>query len=167
MATVVPTRYTFAQADDTSRIAVAGVIDKAGEVGELVERNNFLYAAAGRRTLMERVFVPAVVTSSATPIALPDYYSRLAVGRDELVVSTRADDAVIRVQLYTTAGAALGTLVTLTHASGGASTQTATYTAITQTEILIRIDIKRNSSSATWHSIRLLEEALLAADLPS
>ena len=167
MASVVPTRYTFQASDDTARIAVAAVIDKLDEVADLIERNNFLYAAGNRRAVLERHFLPAITTNSATEIALPDYYSRMSTTRDELEVTTQADDAVIRVQLYTTGGSTLGSLVTLTHPSGGQTTQTATYTGITQTEILIRVDIKRNSSSATWHSIRLLEDPLLHGDLPS
>jgi len=166
MASVVPGRYLYSPSSDAARIAVAAIIDKGDEVGDEVERVNFLYATAGRRALLSRVYLPAVYTTSATAIALPDYYARLATTRDEAHVITHASDAVITVGFYTTGGVLIGSIVTLTHPAGASSDQQTTYTGITSSEVLIRVTLKRITTATSFEAIRVLEIALLAADLP-
>jgi hypothetical protein len=166
MASVVPARYLYSPSSDAARIAVAAIIDKGDEVGDEVERVNFLYATAGRRALLDRVYIPSIYTTSATAIALTDYYARMSMTRDEATVITHASDAVITVGFYTTGGVLIGSIVTLTHAAGASTNQTATYTGITSTEVLIRVTVKRIATATSFEAIRVLEVALLAADLP-
>ena len=170
MAVLLPARFKAAIAGDASRVSIASVIEKAEEVSDHIERPNFLYAVAGRRVLTDRVFQAPLTTTSASYLTLPDWFARLSATRDEVDVVTFAEDAVIEVGLYNAATlGGMGTPATLTHPSGSGSSQTATISipapSLTE-EIVVRVQFKRNSTSASFYSVRCLEVALTASDIP-
>lgn len=171
MATALPARFKAATSGDAARVAIAAVIEKLDEVSDHVERPNFLYAVAGRRVLTDRVFQAALTTTSASFLALPDWFARLSETRDEVEVITFAEDAVIQVSLFNaSSGGGMGTPATLTHPSGSGSTQAATISIPAPSlveEILVRVEFKRNVTSASFYSVRVLEESLTSPDIPT
>ncbi len=168
MAAIVPTRFVFSIGGDVERVSVASVIEQKLEQSDNIERVNNLYANANRRAAASRFFVPPIVTTSATYIVLPDWYARMSATRTVLSFVTYASDAVILPQVYNaTSGAAIGSMSAHTHATGAATVLTTLYSSISVEAILIRVGVKRSSSSTTIHAIRALEVALVAADLPT
>ena len=167
MAGVVPTHYQYDIPGDSTRIALARTIGQDDEIGDLVERPNFLYASSNLRSVFGRYFRPALETTSTTAIALPLYYSRMALTRDEVEVLTGGSNCTVTVGIYTTGGILIGTAYSHTHSGGSFTSNFATYTGITSTEVLIGITIKvPTTGTANLNLVRVLEEPLLAVDLP-
>lgn len=167
MAANVPTHYQYDIPQDSTRIALARTIGQSGESADYVERPNFLYAASNLRAIFERYYEPQLQTTSTTAIVLPLYYTRLSTTRDEVEVFTGASNATVSVGIYTTGGSLIGTAYTHTHSGASLSNNFATYTGITSTEVLVGITIKvPTSGTAKLFFVRVLEEVLLAADLP-
>ena len=167
MAANVPTHYQYDIPADSTRIAVARTIGKDGESADYVERPNFLYAASNLRAIFERYWRPQLQTTSTAVISLPLYYTRLSTTRAEVEVFTGASNAPGSVGLYTTGGSLIGTAYTHTHSGGSLSNNFATYTGITSTEVLVGITIRvPTSGTAALYFVRVLEQPLLAADLP-
>lgn len=165
MSIVLPTHFDARIAGDASRVAVAQTIDQSLEVAQHIERISFLYGTSARRALVERSFVPSLATTSAVNIQLPDWYAKLGTTRTSAELITRATDCIIDVQLYNaSSGAAIGSTTTHTHTS--ASTQATSISSISAQEILVRIAFRRNSSSASFSCVRLLEHKLTNTDLP-
>ena len=171
MASVVPVRFVANVAGDAGRVAVGAVIDKPSELSDHVERANFLYAVAGRRSLAARVFNPAATTTSATFVYYPDWLSRIATDRHEVGITTWASDAIVEVSVLNAAtGAVIGSATTLTHSAGAASVSSTTLSlpiVSVVEQVLIRIGLKRNTTQASLYSIKVLELSLVAATLPS
>ena len=167
MAAIVPTHYQYDTPADSTRIALGRTIGKSGEVADFVERPNFLYASANLRAIFERYFRPTLTTTSTSNVTLPDYYTRLSTTRDEVEVLTEGANCTVTVGIYTTGGALIGTAYSHTHSGASQSTNFATYTGITASEVLVRVSIKVPSSgTASLFFARVLEQPLLAADLP-
>ena len=167
MAANVPTHYQYDIPQDSTRIALARTIGQSGESADYVERPNFLYAASNLRAIFERYYEPQLQTTSTTAIVLPLYFTRLSTTRDEVEVFTGASNATVSVGIYTTGGSLIGTAYTHTHSGASLSNNFATYTGITSTEVLVGITIKvPTSGTAKLFFVRVLEEVLLAADLP-
>ena len=169
MAATIPARFLLKQGADLTRIALGRTIDKSGEVGDWIERTNYLYSVSNRRAIFGRVWLPLLTTTSASPIALPDYTARVSKTRTTLAVVSYAQDAVVTVGIYNAAsGALLGSAVTLTHPAGSYTQQApATYTGVTVQDVLVRVSVNRNASTASLSSVRILELAVAAADLPT
>ena len=161
MAATIPARFLLKQGADLTRIALGRTIDKSGEVGDWIERTNYLYSVSNRRAIFGRVWLPLLTTTSASPIALPDYTARVS--------KTRTTLAVVTVGIYNaSSGAVLGSAVTLTHPAGSYTQQApATYTGVTVQDVLVRVSVNRNASTASLSSVRVLELAVAAADLPT
>lgn len=167
MAGVVPTYYQYDTPNDATRIALGRTIGQSGEVADFVERPNFLYASSNLRAIFERYYLPALETTSTSAIVLPLYYSRMSTTRDELEVFTGGSNCTVTVGIYTTAGSLIGTAYSHTHSGGTFTSNFATYTGITSTEVLVGITIKvPTSGTANLNLVRVLEQPLLAADLP-
>lgn len=167
MAANVPTHYQYDIPQDSTRIALARTIGQSGESADYVERPNFLYAASNLRAIFERYYRPQLQTTSTTAIVLPLYFTRLSTTRDEVEVFTGASNATVSVGIYTTGGSLIGTAYTHTHSGASLSNNFATYTGITSTDVLVGITIKvPTSGTAKLFFVRVLEEVLLAADLP-
>ena len=167
MAAVVPTHYQYDTPADATRIAVARTIGEDGETADYVERQNFLYASSNLRAIFGRYWTPTLQTTSTSAIFLPLYYTRLSTTRDEVEVFTGASNATVTVGIYTTGGSLIGTAYTHTHSGGSLSNNFATYTGITSSEVLVGITIRvPTSGTAALYFVRVLEEPLLAADLP-
>tara|TARA_Y100000114_G_scaffold155080_1_gene178447 strand:+ start:884 stop:1387 length:504 start_codon:yes stop_codon:yes gene_type:complete len=167
MAANVPTHYQYDIPQDSTRIALARTIGQSGESADYVERPNFLYAASNLRAIFERYYRPQLQTTSTTAIVLPLYFTRLSTTRDEVEVFTGASNATVSVGIYTTAGSLIGSAYTHTHSGSSLSNNFATYTGITSTDVLVGITIKvPTSGTAKLFFVRVLEEVLLAADLP-
>lgn len=171
MASNVPARFVANVAGDAGRVGVGQIIDKAEELADHIERANFLYAVAGRRVLAERVFTPAQTTTSASFVYFAQWTARISQDRFELGLTSYADDAILEFSVYNaSSGAIIGAAATLTHASGGASVASTTLSlpsASVVTEVLVKVGVKKNSSTATLHSFKVLELSLVAASLPS
>ena len=167
MAANVPTHYQYDIPQDSTRIALGRTIGQSGESADYVERPNFLYAASNLRAIFERYYRPQLQTTSTTAIVLPLYFTRLSTTRDEVEVFTGASNATVSVGIYTTGGSLIGSAYTHTHAGASLSNNFATYTGITSTDVLVGITIKvPTSGTAKLFFVRVLEEVLLAADLP-
>lgn len=167
MAANVPTHYQYDIPQDSTRIALARTIGQSGESADYVERPNFLYAASNLRAIFERYYRPELQTTSTSAIVLPLYFTRLSTTRDEVEVFTGASNATVTVGIFTTGGSLIGSAYTHTHSGGSLSNNFATYTGITSTDVLVGITIKvPTSGTAKLFFVRVLEEVLVAADMP-
>jgi len=168
MAATIPARFLLKQGADLTRIALGRTIDKSGEVGDWIERTNYLYSVSNRRAIFGRVWLPLLTTTSASPIALPDYTARVSKTRTTLVVVSYAQDAVVTVGIYNaSSGALIGSAVTLTHAAGSYTQLKINYTGVTVQGVLVRVSVNRNATTASLSSVRILELAIAAVDLPT
>ena len=167
MAANVPTHYQYDIPQDSTRIALARTIGQSGESADYVERPNFLYAASNLRAIFERYYRPELQTTSTSAIVLPLYFTRLSTTRDEVEVFTGASNATVTVGIFTTGGSLIGSAYTHTHSGSSLSNNFATYTGITSTDVLVGITIKvPTSGTAKLFFVRVLEEVLVAADMP-
>jgi len=160
MAATPPARFDVQPGDDLGRIALAAVINKKAEQADNIGRVDWLYASTNRRSLLNRVFLPPITNTTTSGRLLNDTYCRLSTSRQNITITTLADDAQITVTVYRySTGAVLGT-VTITHASGGATVQTGAITGITATDVFIRTQVRADTTTATWQTITIIEDSL-------
>jgi hypothetical protein len=160
MASTAPTRFDVQPGDDLGRIALAATIDRLDEQGDNISRVDWLYASTNRRALFCRAYLPAITTSSAAFLDFGRSLCRLSTSREDFTITTLADDAKIRVQVYSYSAGTLLATGTATHASGGATVQTTAITGITTTELYLVIGVSKNTTTATLNTITIIEDPL-------
>lgn len=171
MGAILPANgFLYSPGGDLQRIALGRVIEQSGEIGDHVERVNTLYSAANRRALYSRFWIPALRYGVSSAADMPDVYAVSSVDRDELAIVTYGRNIVVKVSVFNAATSALlGSAQTLTHTGATLTEQTATYTGITVQQVLIRVNLAEDNSAVAdgnLHSLRVLEIATTAADLP-
>ena len=160
MGSTAPARFDVQPGDDIGRIALAATIDKLDEQGDNIGRVDWLYASTNRRALFCRSYLPAITTTSSTFLDFGRSLARLSTSRENITITTLADDAAIQIKVVSYSTGSLLATATATHASGGATVQTTAITGITTTEIYFLISLKKNTTTATLNTITIIEDSL-------
>lgn len=164
MAVTLPSRFLYPVAGSDPRIALARTIDQDDEIGDLVERPNYLYAYANRLQVYAWDFPDPVLTTSS--VQLEDVYFKLQTDRDDLYISAYGQDADITVAVYNTSLVLQDTTGSLTTSTGSYSEVSATITGLSIAEGYIRVTIDKQVTEAAVTSVRVVEGPMGSSDIP-